>query len=72
MSSKEIASHPILRKYFCGMELIILIVHFRTVRESWIRAKYIQKAFVRRLPLGEDGAAQSGSTEGNKTFLQQF
>ncbi len=47
------------------------IVHFRTVRESWIRAKYIQKAFVRRLPLGEDGAAQSGSTEGNKTFSQQ-
>jgi hypothetical protein len=27
----------------------------RDVREAWIRAKYLQKAFMRTLPSGEDG-----------------
>ena len=44
----------------------------RPQREAWIRAKYIQKAFVRRLPFGEEGAATStGNNEKQKRWSVQ-
>ena len=48
-------------------------MYFRQQREAWIRAKYITKSFVRRLPFGEEGSSgvSAGNTEKQKRWSVQ-
>lgn len=41
--------------------IYLLFSYFRNVREEWIKAKYVQKLFLKKLPLADKGANTSPS-----------
>ena len=51
--------------------VVVLFVSHRDVREAWIRAKYIQKAFLRRLPMSGE-PQQNGAGKGQASPAKRW